>query len=652
MTPWWLGVLGMAVLPLVPLILAKGFRADRFSFAVYLGVMVAAGLAGLIWPVQRGLRWRLALVLCGLPIINGFMCFESRGWADKGLSGKLSMLLVPVSAAVAGLFLRQYQPGFLETYAFFLPQSSWAPAILLGFVASMASLSLCWERWARSGGNGSWGRLFRLGLILWWLVLLFFLSRLVFSGDRAPVVVLDLLLGVHLFWILGAYPLLLRGGFLGVRGRPSAKFVGRASQTVLVLGIVAMFLWAEALVVTWGISRAVVELAALGLLIVVLGLPLVPVGPLAAARRYLQQHLYLPERDFAQEVSFYLRAMGGKLSLQDLLDHLQECLEKSAAALYRLDRTGKLRLQARSSSTRDVPQVLEVPRAKRESGVKSEGEIWMELRADGDPVGYLLLEGAHQGGSWEKESLLRFWSATLGVLLRELEWREKEQEQRKLALYSQATSFLLHDAKNLAQLLDLILKNYNRLDPSEKERFLEAALPGLEQARVRAKRILEKLETFHPSEVMLREEVNLSKILEAWVKEVRSGFPGLELLFVSDLDRALWVGDPTALCRALENLVVNASQAIDGKGPVEIRLKSDALGYRIEVRDSGCGVPERVRGRLFEPLFTSKPGGSGLGLYQSRVLVERLGGVVGFEPNEPKGSVFYVRLDSGAHRRG
>lgn len=631
---------GFSALALIPLLLARGLRADRAFFSVYVALMAAAGLAGLIWPLQKGFHWRLDLVLAALPVLSGFLCREQRGWAPRALLKRLAPFLPLICAAVSALFIIGFKPEFVER-DFFIPQSVYAPLLLSGIVVSMTSLSMCWESWARSSGAGGMERLFRLGLVLWWLVVLFFLSRLVFTGDRTSTQLLDVLLALHLLWILMAYPLLLRGGFLEVRAKPSAQLVGRATQSLALLGVMAFFLWAEALVATWGIARPVVELAAMGFLVVILALPLVPLGPTAALRRYLREHLYLPERDFAQEVALYLKVVSGKEELEGVLAHLGDFLGAEGLSLYRMDRKGELRLEARAG------------RNLREHRDQEPGSGWeLDLKVEGDLVGRLQVHRPPGKLSWEQESLLNFWSATLGALLRELEWKEKEEEDRKLALYSQATSFLLHDAKNLAQLLELILRNYSRLDNSEKGEFLEAALPGLEQARFRARRILERLETFHPSETLVREQVDLNLVLEDWIQQTRKVSPGLSLDFQSRVRNALWIGDPQTLCRALENLLTNALQATEGKGPLEVRLLSEGTGYLIEVADQGSGIPEELHPHLFEPLFTTKPGGSGLGLYQSRVLISRVGGQVGFRPNTPRGSVFYVRLDSGPGSRG
>src|SRR5690606_21899310 len=75
------------------------------------------------------------------------------------------------------------------------------------------------------------------------------------------------------------------------------------------------------------------------------------------------------------------------------------------------------------------------------------------------------------------------------------------------------------------------------------------------------------------------------------------------------------VGDQGRFALLVQNLVANAIDACEGRvGEVEVRLRSGAGSVTLEVEDRGCGIPEDVRGRIFDFLFTTKEVGKGTGL--------------------------------------
>ena len=77
---------------------------------------------------------------------------------------------------------------------------------------------------------------------------------------------------------------------------------------------------------------------------------------------------------------------------------------------------------------------------------------------------------------------------------------------------------------------------------------------------------------------------------------------------------------------------------------IPVRTRDADDGIDVDVEDSGVGIPEALRGRIFEPMVTTKDEGTGLGLYISRRLVEEHHGVLGFRCKAEGGTVFTVHL--------
>ncbi len=114
------------------------------------------------------------------------------------------------------------------------------------------------------------------------------------------------------------------------------------------------------------------------------------------------------------------------------------------------------------------------------------------------------------------------------------------------------------------------------------------------------------------------------------------------------------------LQQVIMNLLTNALDAIAGKGRIDVVARGEGAdegrgaAVRIEVRDTGCGIPEADLPRLFDPFFTTKPPGkgTGLGLALCARLLERAGGSIGVSSRVGQGSTFTVRLPAVRQQAG
>ena len=102
--------------------------------------------------------------------------------------------------------------------------------------------------------------------------------------------------------------------------------------------------------------------------------------------------------------------------------------------------------------------------------------------------------------------------------------------------------------------------------------------------------------------------------------------------------------DNRQMGQVLDNLVLNAYQAISEEGEVSIKAKTVKDKVYISITDAGCGIPKKNMKKLFEPLFTKKARGIGLGLSVSKNLLEANGAKIEVESEEGKGSTFTVIL--------
>ena len=99
------------------------------------------------------------------------------------------------------------------------------------------------------------------------------------------------------------------------------------------------------------------------------------------------------------------------------------------------------------------------------------------------------------------------------------------------------------------------------------------------------------------------------------------------------------------LVQVFLNLILNAMDATEEGGTIEIRTSREDFWLRIDVRDDGQGIPEHLQSRIFQPYVTTKTTGTGLGLFVSRNIVEQNGGRIELTETSPKGTTFSVFLE-------
>lgn len=114
---------------------------------------------------------------------------------------------------------------------------------------------------------------------------------------------------------------------------------------------------------------------------------------------------------------------------------------------------------------------------------------------------------------------------------------------------------------------------------------------------------------------------------------------------VQDLAPDVWTEmDPKHMRQILWNLLLNAAQAIDGKGTIRISLKTVGDMVQVTVKDDGCGMSEETINKIFDPFFTTKAHGTGLGLSIVHRLLESYDGRLDVQSRQGQGSAFTLYL--------
>jgi signal transduction histidine kinase len=145
------------------------------------------------------------------------------------------------------------------------------------------------------------------------------------------------------------------------------------------------------------------------------------------------------------------------------------------------------------------------------------------------------------------------------------------------------------------------------------------------------------------------DKVDLSELLENTVADLRNLRPGDYDIRLKTSGKAIVACDPTLMRQSLLNLLINAVEALNGRGRIAVSIEAptDRNQVQVIVEDDGHGIPPHIAPKIFIPFFTTKTRGTGLGLSLVQKIVLAHNGRIEFQNAEGKGSRFIVTLPSG-----
>jgi signal transduction histidine kinase len=152
-----------------------------------------------------------------------------------------------------------------------------------------------------------------------------------------------------------------------------------------------------------------------------------------------------------------------------------------------------------------------------------------------------------------------------------------------------------------------------------------------------------------------RVPIDLNRLIEGVLQRIRDEPRCARVSIAADFDEKLppATGNPVQLQQVVSNLVTNAVEAMrtvtDRPHVVRVTMEHREVGdILVSIKDSGPGIDPKVRDHIFEPFFSTKPQGMGMGLMFSRSIIENHGGKLWATDNSPHGAIFHFTLPRGA----
>ena len=220
-------------------------------------------------------------------------------------------------------------------------------------------------------------------------------------------------------------------------------------------------------------------------------------------------------------------------------------------------------------------------------------------------------------------------------------------KQKTLAEMGKFSMIIAHEIKNplgiIKSSVDL-LKN----DVADKENNL--MIRYIEDEIRRINRLIEEFLLFSKPAMPNFREVDLNGMLAEGINRFEIQFNGNETRISSDIPETPCYanGDPDLLMRAIGNVLKNAAEANERKGQVTVRVNCTEQKWILEIIDEGDGINPRDSGRIFEPFYTTRAKGTGLGLAYAAQIVANHNGVIKAENRSSSpGAVFTIELPMG-----
>lgn len=274
---------------------------------------------------------------------------------------------------------------------------------------------------------------------------------------------------------------------------------------------------------------------------------------------------------------------------------------------------------------------------------KGGNRLAVPLVCRGELLGLLTLADRVQGlpYSVEEMDLLKTLGDHAAAQLMTMRLSERLLEAKQLEAFQAMSAFFVHDLKNTASTLSLMLENLPK--HFDEPSFREDALNAIGRSVTKINDLIGRLSLLRQKLEVIPQTGDLNELARKALDALRPSVSASLTYSPGHVDPAEI--DADQLQKVITNIVLNAQDAAGPDGTISVSTGTRGRWVTLDVTDNGCGMSdEYIKHSLFRPFQTTKKQGIGIGLFQSKMIVDAHNGRIEVESREGEGSVFRLLL--------
>ncbi len=305
---------------------------------------------------------------------------------------------------------------------------------------------------------------------------------------------------------------------------------------------------------------------------------------------------------------------------------------------------------AKTGETVNIPDAYSDPRFNPEidkkSGYHTRNVLCMPLKnKEDETVGVFQFLNKKQGAFTDDDaSFIDALSVHASIALENARLAQEMMKSERLSMVGRMAGTIIHDIKNPMSIVRLYAQLIKRKVPdAEVSQYADEMMHQVDRF---VKMTQEILDYSRGVSEMTIESVKLIDIIDASLKFIEADFREKRIAIVRDFQyTGMCTLDLAKMERVLYNLAGNAADAMPDGGTLTIRTEQSGNGIQISITDTGKGIPDSIKARVFEPFFThGKRHGTGLGLAIVKKIIDDHGGQIEIESVENVGTTIRLTL--------